>query len=280
MSETRYPRLSESVQNYLVNIVRLRESEQEPVPLSHLAEALSISPISVNDMCRKLQDQGLVIYRPYKGVYLTEQGQLHAYYIVRRHRLWEVFLVQKLGFDYEEAHEAACRLEHATSDSVADQLDAFLSHPTVNPQGLPIPRPEGILPNCTPRLLSELSAGPRCTSCTARPAHRSALRWKNKACAPAPRPRYCLSPSRASCCSFKTSTPIRGAELGPDRSPVEPLDEPGRHRRGLHPAPPAGRLSQPPAHPFSFSEVHSMPHSRIRWHNSTALVVLSRHRSC
>jgi DtxR family Mn-dependent transcriptional regulator len=159
VTETRFPRLSESVQNYLVNIVRLRESVQDPVPLSHLAEALSISPISVNDMCRKLQDQGLVVYRPYKGVYLTEQGQRHAYYIVRRHRLWEVFLVQKLGFDFEEAHQAACRLEHATSDPVADQLDAFLSHPTVNPQGLPIPRPEGVLPNCTPQFLSELAAG-------------------------------------------------------------------------------------------------------------------------
>jgi DtxR family Mn-dependent transcriptional regulator len=159
VSETRFPRLSESVQNYLVNIVRLRESEQEPVPLSHLAEALSISPISVNDMCRKLQDQGLVIYRPYKGVHLTEQGQRHAYYIVRRHRLWEVFLVQKLGFDFDEAHKAACQLEHATSDLVADQLDTFLSHPTVNPEGLPIPRPEGVLSNCTPQLLSELSAG-------------------------------------------------------------------------------------------------------------------------
>jgi DtxR family Mn-dependent transcriptional regulator len=161
VSETRYPRLSESAQNYLVNIVRLRESEQEPVPLSLLAEALSISPISVNDMCRKLQDQGLVVYRPYKGVYLTDHGQKRAYYIVRRHRLWEVFLVEKLGFDYEEAHDAACRLEHATSDSVADQLDAFLSHPTVNPQGLPIPRPEGVLANCAPRRLSELAAGQR-----------------------------------------------------------------------------------------------------------------------
>jgi DtxR family Mn-dependent transcriptional regulator len=177
MTETRFPRLSESVQNYLVNIVRLRESEQAPVPLSQLAEALSISPISVNDMCRKLQDQGLVIYRPYKGVYLTEQGQRHAYYIVRRHRLWEVFLVQKLGFDYDEAHEAACRLEHATSDPVADQLDAFLSHPTVNPQGLPIPRPEGVLPLCAPRLLSELSAGDivHILQCSASAPARTAL---------------------------------------------------------------------------------------------------------
>ena len=177
MTESHFPRLSESVQNYLVNIVRLRESEEAPVPLSQLAEALSISPISVNDMCRKLQDQELVVYRPYKGVYLTEQGQRHAYYIVRRHRLWEVFLVQYLGFDYEEAHEAACRLEHATSDPVADQLDAFLSHPTVNPQGLPIPRPEGILPNCTPRLLSELAAGEKVhiLQCSASPPARAAL---------------------------------------------------------------------------------------------------------
>jgi DtxR family Mn-dependent transcriptional regulator len=112
-------------------------------------------------MCRKLQDQGLVVYRPYKGVYLTEQGQRRAYYILRRHRLWEVFLVQKLGLDYEQAHDAACRLEHATSDSIADQLDAFLDHPTVNPEGEPIPRPEGVLPNCAPCYLSELSAGAR-----------------------------------------------------------------------------------------------------------------------
>ena len=159
MTEVATAHLSESVQNYLVNIVRLREAEDTPVPLSQLAAALSISPISVNDMCRKLQDQGLVIYRPYKGALLTEEGQRYAYYIVRRHRLWEVFLVERLGFDYDEAHEAACLLEHATPDRVADRLDAYLSHPAVNPQGEPIPRPEGILPACTTVSLSGLDAG-------------------------------------------------------------------------------------------------------------------------
>jgi len=159
MSETAVLHLSESVQNYLVNIVRLREAEDAPVPLSQLADALSISPISVNDMCRKLQDQGLVIYKPYKGALLTEKGQRHAYYIVRRHRLWEVFLVEKLGFDYDEAHEAACRLEHSTPDRIADRLDAFLSYPTVNPQGEPIPRPEGVLPTCITVPISDLAAG-------------------------------------------------------------------------------------------------------------------------
>jgi DtxR family Mn-dependent transcriptional regulator len=151
--------LSESVQNYLVSIIRLREAEDVPVPLSQLADMLSISPISVNDMCRKLQDQGLVIYRPYKGVLLTEEGQRSAYYIARRHRLWEVFLVGKLGFDYDEAHAAACQLEHATPNRVADRLDAFLSYPAVNPRGEPIPRPEGVLPDCIAVPLSSLDVG-------------------------------------------------------------------------------------------------------------------------
>ena len=159
MSETKMLRLSESVQNYLVNIVRLRAAEDTPVPLSQLADVLSISPVSVNDMCRKLQDQGLVIYRPYKGALLTEEGQRYAYYILRRHRLWEVFLVEKLSLDYDEAHAAACHLEHSTSDRVADRLDAFLSYPAVNPEGEPIPRPEGILPNCITMPISSLDAG-------------------------------------------------------------------------------------------------------------------------
>jgi DtxR family Mn-dependent transcriptional regulator len=152
-------RLSESVQNYLVNIARLRTAEDTPVPLSELADTLSISPVSVNDMCRKLQDQGLVIYKPYKGALLTQEGQRYADYILRRHRLWEVFLVEQLGFDYEEAHEAACHLEHSTPDRVADRLDAFLSYPAVNPEGEPIPRPEGILPTCAATTISGLDAG-------------------------------------------------------------------------------------------------------------------------
>lgn len=159
MSETMVLHFSESVQNYLVNIVRLRTAEDAPVPLSQLADVLSISPVSVNDMCRKLQDQGLVIYKPYKGALLTQEGQRYAHYILRRHRLWEVFLVERLGFDYDEAHEAACYMEHATPDRVADRLDAFLSYPAVNPQGEPIPRAEGILPACIAIPISDLDAG-------------------------------------------------------------------------------------------------------------------------
>jgi DtxR family Mn-dependent transcriptional regulator len=145
---------------YLVTIARLR-MDGKPVPLSQLAEALSISPVSVNEMCRKLQDQGLVVYRPYKGASLTLEGERRAYYILRRHRLWEVFLVEKLGFEYSQAHDAACQLEHATPNLVADRLDVFLEHPIVNPLGQPIPRAGGDLPASPSRPLAALSAGQR-----------------------------------------------------------------------------------------------------------------------
>jgi len=131
--------LSESVQMYLVTIARLRQGDQ-PVPLSLLAEALAVSPVSVNEMCRKLQDQGLLIYTPYKGVVLTNKGETRACYILRRHRLWEVFLFDKLGIAFDQAHDIACQLEHATPNELADQLDLYLNYPPVNPLGEPIPR--------------------------------------------------------------------------------------------------------------------------------------------
>ena len=122
MIDTTRVELSDSMQMYLVTIARLRDNGN-PVPLSLLADTLSISPVSVNEMCRKLQDQGLVVYQPYRGALLTDVGDERACHILRRHRLWEVFLVDKLGFDYDEAHNVACQLEHATPDAVADRLD-------------------------------------------------------------------------------------------------------------------------------------------------------------
>ena len=152
--------LSESMQMYLVTIARLRDNGN-PVPLSLLAETLAISPVSVNEMCRKLQDQGLVVYQPYKGALLTDLADERACHILRRHRLWEVFLVDKLGFDYDEAHDNACQLEHATPNAVADQLDHYLDYPPVNPVGEPITRCEVPLPSMTTVALSTLPAGLR-----------------------------------------------------------------------------------------------------------------------
>lgn len=150
--------ISESMQMYLVTIARLR-ADGEPVPLSKLAEALSVSPVSVNEMCRKLQDQGFLLYRPYKGVCLTSEGEQRACYILRRHRLWEVFLVQKLGMSYANAHEAACQLEHSTPDPVSDRLDVFLERPAVNPEGQAIPRCAGPVPTHVVVSLDDLAVG-------------------------------------------------------------------------------------------------------------------------
>ncbi|MEA3377464.1 MAG: FeoA domain-containing protein [Chloroflexota bacterium] len=152
--------LSESMQMYLVTIARLR-TDGQPLPLSKLADALAVSPVSVNDMCHKLQDQGLVIYRPYKGATLTEDGEKQALHILRRHRLWEVFLVDKLGFEYHQAHDIACQLEHATPNRLADRLDVFLEHPSVNPEGEPIPRGDKPSLERVLQPLTSLSAGQR-----------------------------------------------------------------------------------------------------------------------
>jgi DtxR family Mn-dependent transcriptional regulator len=158
VSEDSSPAITDSMQMYLVTIARLQE-HSDPVPLSQIAEALSVSPVSVNEMCRKLQVQGLLQYKPYRGASLTEEGERRAHYILRRHRLWEVFLVEKLGLEYSGAHDAACQLEHSTPDLVANRLDDFLEHPAVNPEGLPIPRADGVLSGRILIALAALSAG-------------------------------------------------------------------------------------------------------------------------
>lgn len=136
----RTARFSENVQMYLVSILRMREGGT-PVPLPDLAEELAISTASVNEMSRKLENQGLLHYQPYSGVSLTPEGEQLARIILRKHRLWEVFLVESLHYDYQTAHETACMLEHATPPHLADRLETYLEKPLVNPQGEPIPYP-------------------------------------------------------------------------------------------------------------------------------------------
>lgn len=151
---------SENIQMYLVNILRLGAKGQ-PVPLSQLAAALEVSPISVNQMCRKLQDEGLVTYIPYKGVSINPAGERLAARILRRHRLWEVFLVEHLQMRWEDAHETACRLEHDTPDEVIERLDVFLNRPRFNPQGEPIPTSSGEFASALVSPLTEMKAGER-----------------------------------------------------------------------------------------------------------------------
>ncbi len=152
--------MSESIEMYLLRIALLQR-EGQPVPVPMLAQELSVSPVSANEMCRKLTDRGLVNYEPYKGVTLTAEGQTLAQRVLYCRRLWEVFFVEKLGIEPQEAEAKACRFEHVTPEDLAERLAAFLGHPTVSPQNEPIPydHETSILPASQP--LTTLAAGAR-----------------------------------------------------------------------------------------------------------------------
>jgi DtxR family Mn-dependent transcriptional regulator len=135
---------SESVEMYLVTIAMLgEEGLSSPVPLSRLAEELTVQPVSANQMIRKMDEEGLVIYLPYKGVELTEEGRKRANHILRYRRLWEVFFVEQLGLAPGEAGDLACRMEHDTTLKVSDRLAGFLNDPMVSPLGKTIPSSNG-----------------------------------------------------------------------------------------------------------------------------------------
>ncbi len=170
--------LSENEQMYLVTIAKLHESgNQGLIPLSDLAETLSFLPVSVNQMIRKLADDGLLQYQPYKGVDFTESGSQMVLRILRYRRLWEVFLVKHLKMDLDEADALACRMEHITSDQVSERLAAFLDYPTVCYHGHPIPSLEEktTAPITVP--LAQLAVGEaaRVNNIEADPAARSFL---------------------------------------------------------------------------------------------------------
>lgn len=130
---------------YLSAVYHLQE-RRETVTTSSLAEELGVSMASVSEMLRKLGERGLVNYEPYQPVTLSEEGRLRAAKLVRRHRLWEVFLVEKLGMEWETVYREACNLEHATSEAVAEALAEFLGHPVTGTHGYPIPGPDGQVP--------------------------------------------------------------------------------------------------------------------------------------
>lgn len=146
---------STTEENYLKAIYRFTSDQYERVGTSTLAEYLSNKPASVTDMLRKLAEKELIVYKKSHGVTLTSKGRQVALKVVRKHRLWEVFLVNKLQFGWEEVHEIAEQLEHIQSDRLIEKLDAFLEYPEFDPHGDPIPSHKGILPQAaTVSLLS------------------------------------------------------------------------------------------------------------------------------
>ena len=133
---------SEQVENYLKQIYKIQEHEGR-VTTSVLSERLQISAPSVTEMIKKLAEEGSVTYTPYKGVELTEPGRKKALHIVRRHRLWELFLVEVLKFPWDEIDDEAERLEHFMSEKLEKRIDEILGYPIRDPHGDSIPTPEG-----------------------------------------------------------------------------------------------------------------------------------------
>jgi len=129
-------------ENYLKVIYHLAETT-ETVQTNAIAEQIQTKPASVTDMIKKLADKGLVDYVKYQGVSLTEKGKSAAIDIVRKHRLWEVFLVDKLNFKWDEVHDVAEELEHIKSIDLIERLDEFLGFPKADPHGDPIPDKHG-----------------------------------------------------------------------------------------------------------------------------------------
>ncbi len=134
--------LSVSEQNYIKSIYHLQQNS-ESVTTNALAGHIKTKPASVTDMLKKLQTKNLVNYNPYKSFRLSREGNKAALNIIRRHRLWEFFLVNQLQFTWEEVHEVAEQLEHVTSKKLVDKLDAFLGYPGFDPHGDPIPNSNG-----------------------------------------------------------------------------------------------------------------------------------------
>jgi DtxR family Mn-dependent transcriptional regulator len=138
---------SVSVENFLKNVFTLKEDEGEKVSTSNLAERLRVSGPAVTDMAKKLSVKGLVEYTPYKEIEMTPEGRNIAVKVIRRHRIWEMFLYKVLQLDLHEVHDEAELLEHQTSDKLLDRMDQYLGYPEVDPHGDPIPTSDGKFQN-------------------------------------------------------------------------------------------------------------------------------------
>ena len=153
-----------SEENYLKAIYHLEQGTASEVSTNAIADRMQTKASSVTDMIKKLADKQLLTYIKYKGVSLTESGQRTALRIIRKHRLWEVFLVEKLNFKWHQVHDLAEQLEHIQSADLVDRLDHFLGHPQYDPHGDPIPDANGNITTRQKKLLGQLDAG-QCAVC-------------------------------------------------------------------------------------------------------------------
>ncbi|MDN5288697.1 MAG: metal-dependent transcriptional regulator [Mucilaginibacter sp.] len=169
-----------SEENYLKSIYRLAQQPNFKITPTAIAESLGNNPASVVDMIRKLTEKQLIAYDKKKGVELTQQGLKDAVLIVRRHRLWEVFLLEKLGYHWDEIHDIAEELEHISNATLADRLDKFLGFPEYDPHGDPIPKANGKVPKPFSVTLTDLKMGESCRVAAVRDTSSSFLQYLQK----------------------------------------------------------------------------------------------------
>ena len=151
--------ISQAEENYLKAIFKISERESKAANTNAVAAELKSTAASVTDMLRKLAEKGLIFYEKYRGVTLTTEGVRQATQLIRKHRIWEVFLCERLGYAWDECHDLAEQLEHIQSNDLIDRLDEFLGKPKFDPHGDPIPDQDGNITERQQRLLSALSVG-------------------------------------------------------------------------------------------------------------------------
>lgn len=147
--------LTHTEENYLKVIYHLSQTEDEGISTNAIAQKIDTKASSVTDMIKKLKEKDLITHEKYQGVFITQLGIYTAKMIIRKHRLWEVFLVDKLNFNWDEVHDVAEELEHIKSEKLINALDAFLGYPKEDPHGDPIPNAKGEIPYREKELLTE-----------------------------------------------------------------------------------------------------------------------------
>lgn len=167
-------------ENYIKSIYHLGKQGVNNVSTNAIAKDIKTKASSVTDMVKKLSEKGYADYKKYQGVTLTEKGKRVAVSIIRKHRLWEVFLVEKLNFSWDEIHEVAEQLEHIKSEKLIKQLDAFLEYPTHDPHGDPIPDETGKIKSIDKILLSQAQIEDACICVGVKDSSSEFLKYLDK----------------------------------------------------------------------------------------------------
>jgi len=172
--------LSKSEENYLKAIFHLSVKAEKGISTNAIAQQLDTKASSVTDMVKKLSEKELVLYVKYQGVTLTDKGEKIAANVIRKHRLWEVLLVQKFNFNWDEVHEVAEQLEHIHSKKLIDEMDAFLGFPKHDPHGDPIPDKDGNINFLEKSLLSTIDVNMKAVCVGVKDTSSDFLRYLDK----------------------------------------------------------------------------------------------------